>query len=134
VHVAAVRDRLSELGEKVVVAVIAFTTPATLAAYVDRNHVPFTVLVDQERDAYRAFGLERATLRRIYAPKVIWRYVQIHRAGGPPRQKPTEDTQQLGGNFIIDPDGTLVYGYWSEGPEDRPTVDDLVEVVRGITN
>jgi len=44
-------------------------------------------------------------------------------------RRPTEDTLQLGGDFIVGPDGTLIYGFWGEGPDDRPSVDDLIDAL-----
>ena len=34
-----------------------------------------------------------------------------------------------GGDFIVDPDGTLLYGFWGDGPDDRPHVDDLLRAL-----
>ena len=39
------------------------------------------------------------------------------------------DTLQLGGDFVIAPDGTLSWGFWGAGPDDRPELDDLVAAV-----
>ena len=41
----------------------------------------------------------------------------------------TEDTRQLGGDFVIAPDGRLSWGYWSEGPADRPFVHEVLDAV-----
>lgn len=61
---------------------------------------------------------------------MVARYVEIFRSNGPSRLKrATEDTLQLGGDFIINPDGTLAYGYWSEGPDDRPSIDELLDAL-----
>ena len=31
---------------------------------------------------------------------------------------------------VIGPDGTLAYGYWSNGPDDRPPVEELIAATR----
>jgi hypothetical protein len=36
----------------------------------------------------------------------------------------------LGGDFVIAPNGNLSWGHWSDGPADRPPVDDVVAAVR----
>jgi len=45
-------------------------------------------------------------------------------------RRPTEDTLQLGGDFVVGRDGRLVYVYRSKGPADRPPVDDLIAAAR----
>jgi hypothetical protein len=122
--VAAVRDRLDELGEDTSVVVVMFSDPAELAAYSDLGLVALT---DPDRRAYRAFGLGRGSVGRVWGWKAARRYGEIVRADGlAGLRRPTEDTLQLGGDFVIDADGSLVYGFWSEGPDDRPTVDRLI--------
>lgn len=124
------RDRLDELGEATEVVLITFTDLATLAAYRDRNALPFTVVSDADRAAYRAFGLGRGSVARVWGWRAVLRYVQLLRDSGlRALRRPTEDTLQLGGDFVVDPDGTLVYGFWGDGPDDRPSVDDLIAAV-----
>jgi len=126
-----VRDRIHELGSKAEVVVVTFTEPGNIEHYVRTNDLPFTVVVDQTLSAYRSFGLGRGSVARVYGWKTLRRYVQILRSTGPGAlRRTTEDTLQLGGNFIIGPDGTLVYGHWGEGPADRPTVDELIRALR----
>jgi len=40
------------------------------------------------------------------------------------------DSAQLGGDFIIDPAGTLLLAYRSHDPTDRPSVEHLLTVLR----
>lgn len=136
------RDRLSELGQDTEVALITFTTKENLGWYQEANEVPFPILVDPDRSGYRAFGLGRGSTGRIYGWKATRRYLELFRSAGANRRpdaawlrellRPSEDTLQLGGDFVVDTDGNLAYGFWGEGPDDRPTVDELIEAVRGI--
>jgi hypothetical protein len=50
------------------------------------------------------------------------------RAGRRPRLPPA-DTLQLGGDFVVNPEGRVACAYRSAGPDDRPSVDDLVTAV-----
>ena len=107
---------------------VSFTSPDALADYEHRTSYQFPVMTDPERAAYRAFGLGRATTQRVWAWPVWKRYAQILRGTGLGALRPAiEDTHQLGGNFIIDADGILSYAYWSQGPEDRPPVQALLD-------
>ena len=127
----AVRDRLGELGDGTTVVVATFTDLGDLARYVADHDLPFPVVTDPDRAAYRAFGLGRGSIARVWGWRALRRYVEIFRNDGlAGLRRPTEDTLQLGGDFVIDPAGTLAYGYWGEGPDDRPSVDALLAAAR----
>lgn len=123
-------DRLDELGEKTDVVVVTFTEPERLGGYLATNDLPFPVLIDKDRAAYSSYGLARASLARVWGLRAARRYIQLFRQGGwRDLRRPVEDTRQLGGDFVVDPDGVLVYGFWGEGPDDRPSVDELIAAV-----
>lgn len=129
-HVVAVRDQLAAFGPDTDVAVITFTDRDDLAPYLQRQGLTFPVLSDPDRTTYQAFGIGRGTVRRVWGWRMARRYLEIFRAQGFQRlERATEDTLQLGGNFIINPAGTLIYGYWGEGPDDRPAIQSLVEAI-----
>lgn len=123
------RDRLEEFGDTDVI-LVTFTDPTNLAAYRQRHDLELPVVIDRDLSAYRALGLGRGSLRRIWGLRAARRYAGILRDQGfGALRRPTEDTRQLGGDFVIGPDGRLVYGFWGGGPDDRPDVDDLVAAV-----
>lgn len=112
---------------------MTFTDQRKLARYRSDNDLPFPVLVDPDRQAYRAFGLGRGSVARIYGWKAAKRYVEIYRTEGLANlRRPEEDSLQLGGDFVIAPDGTLAYGFWGQGPDDRPAVDELIKAVSNL--
>jgi peroxiredoxin len=123
-----VRDRLEEFGDAEVV-LITFTRTRNLAGYRSRFVAPLTVVADEDRHVYRDFGLGRGPWRRVWGPATVRRYIELVRAGGR-MQRPQEDTLQLGGDFVVGRDGRLVYVFRSKGPDDRPSVDELVAAVR----
>ncbi len=122
------RDRLEEFGDAVVV-LLTFTRQRNLRGYRGRLGLPYVVLADESRDAYRAYGLSRGPWWRVWGPTTIRAYGRLLRGGGRLR-RPTEDTLQLGGDFVVGRDGRLVYVYRSKGPADRPPVDDLIAAAR----
>lgn len=120
-------DRLDELAENTIVVLATFTSAENLVSYVAKTDLDIPVLMDAHRDAYRAFGLGRGSVARVWGPKMVRRYLEIFASDGFTKpERATEDTLQLGGDFVIDSDGNLAYGFWSEGPDDRPTVDALI--------
>ncbi len=130
----AVRDRLAEFtdtdGSSAVIALVTFSDPTFIDGYGDEHGLSFPVLIDQERTTYRRYGLGRGTVARVWGWRAAKRYVElIRRDGLRALRRPTEDTLQLGGDFVIGVDGSLVYGFWGEGPDDRPEVGDLVDAV-----
>lgn len=121
------RDRLGELGQAVVV-VVTFADLDRLSAYRHHLELPFAVLADPQRAVYQAFGLGRGRWWHVYGWRTLRRYFGLLAHGGV-MERPTEDTLQLGGDFVVDRDGRLAYGYWGDGPADRPSVTDLVGAV-----
>lgn len=111
-------------------ALITFTTSEDLAAYNHRRNLKFPTLTDPSRSVYATYGLGHASLQRVWGLRSLRRYGEIiGRRGFADLRKPTENTRQLGGDFVIDPDGILRFGFWAKGPDDRPKVDSLLEAV-----
>lgn len=124
------RDRLNEFGADTELVLVTFTNPKALVSYRAKHKIPFPILVDPDRSVYRAYGLGRATTRRVWSLGVLRTYTQLlWRDGFGALERPTDDTRQLGGDMVIAPDGTLAWGFWSEGPADRPTVNSLIDAV-----
>lgn len=122
------RERLSEFGDAEVV-VIAFAAAEHVAAYQRERLAPLPVLIDETRSAYRSYGLGRGSAWKVWGPKIWWAYARLIRRGRRLRRA-TEDTLQLGGDFVVGRDGTLVYVLRSADPDDRPSVDDLLAAIR----
>ncbi len=129
---AAVRDQFAG-NENTDVVIVTFTDPDTLSLYDKSSQYGLPIVIDPDRSAYRAFGLESGSFRDIWGLATIERYVEIFRTDGFKNLKrPVEDTRQLGGDFVIDPSGKVVYGHWSKGPADRPDVADLVAAIDAV--
>ena len=123
------RDHLDELGE-IRPVVVSFNDDASrLAAYREHLGVSFPFVSDPDRELYRALGAGRGTIRDVWSLGTLRMYARLLQQGMRVR-RPIEDTRQLGGDFVIAPDGTLVFGHWSQGPDDRPDVDRLVAATR----
>lgn len=127
---AAVRDHLEAFGPDTDIALITFSHPTNSEAYQQRHSLPFPVLSDPDLVAYHAFDIGRGSVRRVWGSPMLRRYLQIYRAHGfQLPERATEDTLQLGGNFIVNPAGILIYAYWGEGPDDRPEVQSLIDAI-----
>ena len=124
------RDRLDEFGADTEIVIVTFTKPEQLNGYLAMNVLPLTILLDPSQVSYDAFGLGRGSLLRVWSARVAWRYVLLSCQGTWRNiRRPIEDTRQLGGDFIVDPEGVLIYGFWSKGPDHRPSVDELIAAI-----
>ncbi len=121
-------DRLSEFGDAGVV-LITFTGPRNLRGFRHRLGLAYPVLADETRGVYRAYGLGRGAWWQIWSLRTLRTYGRLMRAGAR-LSRPTGDIHQLGGDFVVDSDGVLVYTYRSKRPDDRPSVEELVDAVR----
>jgi AhpC/TSA antioxidant enzyme len=123
-----VSDRLDDFGDAAVV-LVTFTRPRNLRGFRRQLGLRYPVLADETRDAYRAYDLGRAPWWRVWSPSTLVAYGRLLRRGRR-LQWPTQDTRQLGGDFVVGPDGRLSYAHRQTRPDDRPTVDALLTAVR----
>ena len=113
------------------VLAVSFSPPPKVAAYVARHPLPFPVVSDPGRRAYRAFALVRTRWLRFFSPGVLRRYFRLVLRGWLPwRADKGEDLLQLGGDFVVDAQRRVVFAHRSAEPTDRPPVRQLVEAVR----
>ncbi|MBI5823410.1 MAG: redoxin domain-containing protein [Chloroflexi bacterium] len=123
------QDEFAKLNTRVFI--ISFGTLPALQQWMDEVCGTFTVLLDRDRTVYKAYGLERSKLRS-KSPRTIWLYFTRWLQGQKFHDSHGDDTSQLGGDFIVDKNGVLRLVHPSHDPSDRPSVDELVKVIKGI--
>jgi peroxiredoxin len=127
--VQGVYDEIRQLGGEVLA--VSFTPPERVAAFVQRHPLPFPAVADPERRAYRAFGLERTSWRRLLSPLSLAGYLWLTLRGWLPwKAQQGADVLQLGGDFVLDGRRRLVYAYRSVRPTDRPAARELLAAIR----
>jgi peroxiredoxin len=126
-HLVALRDH-AECFRDATIAVVTFSDVDRLADYRSALALPFAVLSDREREIYRRYGLERGSWWRIYGVRTLREYVRLLRAGRR-LTRPTEDTLQLGGDFVIDSGGVIVFAARPASPAARPSIETLIGAV-----
>ncbi len=130
-HLLEVEDRVSTLGKGGTrILVISFDTLEQVREYRSRLNLSFPIAADIARTAYDAYGLGKASFLRTWHPKTLWRYVTLWRKGRK-IQRPGKgsDLSQLGADFVVDAHGTISYAHYSERPDDRP---DIMEIVNAV--
>jgi peroxiredoxin len=124
-------QELDRLGA--VVLGVSFEGPSVIARFAERESLPYPILSDPERRAYRAFGLERGRTGQVWSLHALRTYARGLLNGRLPRL-PRADIAQLGGDFVLDSQGKVVYEYRSEESADRPAIDTLLDAVRAVAN
>lgn len=126
-------EEIRRLGAEVLVVTQA--RPELLAAFLRDQPQPFLVVADPTRTVYRAYGLERTTWKTVLRLRVVLRYLRlIFRGWAPRRAYQGEDVLQLGGDFVLDREGRLVYSFRSADPTDRPPFAELLQAVRSVSS
>ena len=114
------REKLESAGATAVFVV--HDDPDSVRAGLLRDlDVPFAVLVDLDREAYRAWGLRRSSVAGVWLDPRVWvRYARLM-IGGERIRSLGRDTLQLGGDFVIAADGRVAYAR-PQQRDDRPPV------------
>src|SRR5436190_10740049 len=121
-EVQSIADFLRE--RRVKVLVVAFTAPAQIAAFLAKHPLPFPIVSDPGREAYRAFGLKRTNVFAFFKPRVLRKFLRQILHGGRVQRPVDKDVLQLGGDFLFDADGELAWSWRSQDATDRPTPAD----------
>lgn len=128
VQVASHTEELEALNTNVVT--ISFGIEYWANMWLQETQSPFPFLLDPERDAYHAFGLQSSILRS-WMLKNLWYYAKATLQG---REKfgKRGDPHQLGGDFIVDSQGTVRLAHPSKEPTDRPSVEELMQILNQL--
>ena len=113
------------------VVVVSFGNKFWVNVWLEQTQAPFPLLLDLERQAYRAYGLEESK-RRAWSLQNVLYYAKARLQGRAIPQATGEDTGQLGGDFIIDRRGILRFVYPSRDPTDRPTLEEIFQTLRQL--
>jgi peroxiredoxin len=124
------QDRFEDTGAEVVLVGQGDATAE--AAFREARGVPFPILLDADRHAYRAYGLSRGTSMQLFGPKVALPFLRanVHHEtrqhglkGGSFRQMP--------GTFVVDGTGVVLLAHRNRTVADNPTTAALLDVLRG---
>ena len=112
------------------VVTVSFGTSYWAQVWLQETKAPFPFLIDAERAAYHAYGLESSVLSS-WSPANLWYYTKAVLQKRETFGK-RGDPHQLGGDFIIDAHGIVRLAHPSREPTDRPTVDKILTVLQKI--
>lgn len=92
--------------------------------------IGFPLLVDEERRAYRAAGLRKASLLHVLRPENA-RARGRAKGAGHRQHRLGKDPFQLGGSFVFAPGNVDLYAHLSETFGDNAPVEDLLAAAAG---
>ena len=122
------QDQLEALGLRIYL--ISFGQEWQAKRWLEETQAPFPLLLDPDRSVYRAYGLERSAAKS-WNPKMLLHYLGLILKGR--KLRPIQgDSNQLGGDFIVDREGTIRLACPSEDPADRPSVEMLLQTLRSL--
>jgi len=110
------------------VLIISFGTLPAAQIWLKETCATFDFLLDPDRKIYQAYGLERSIFRS-WNLRTIWTYIKLLSSGKKWRGI-QGDSSQLGGDFLIDRDGIIRLAFRSHDPTDRPSVNNLLALIR----
>lgn len=113
------------------IAVVTQGVPEETKLFADKHAPGLRALSDPERKAYRAYGLERATIFQTFLNWKVLRAVSNARKKGYQVETPPEgqDAMQMSGTFIISPQGRVLLPFYYDHIADHPALDLLLEGV-----
>jgi hypothetical protein len=107
--------------------VVTFEAGPAALAYVRETQLAWPLLVDANRELYKAYGMFHGRWWNLYGPASTWTYLKLMLRGRRPRL-PAADPTQLGGDVLIDPGGIVRLHYVGNGPADRPSVQSILDI------
>lgn len=116
-------------------ALVTQGTPQAAKAFCSKYAPGVLCLADPDRNAYRAFGLERANLWQVFlSPKVWISNIKLLQEKGwrtewPPKG---QDAMQSAGIFIIGKDGRIRLPYYYDNISDHPPLDLISHGILGV--
>ena len=125
------KKEIADLGAKVLL--VAYDEPSLLDAKLLFNlDKPFPILLDREKETYKAWGMGRTTIfSSMLSPKLTFRYIKLLLKG----EKFlgfAPDMYQLGGDFIIDKDTNITFAYRMKVNDDRASVEKLISELEKV--
>jgi hypothetical protein len=109
---------------------ITFGPAARVGAWLEETQSPFQLLLDKERVAYEAYGVQRSLAASMSIAAVLKTRQLVKQ--GMPAHGVQGDPAQLGGNFIVDAAGAVRFAHRSKDPTDYPPVKVLITMLETL--
>lgn len=112
------------------VVLIAFGCRDGAVQWLQETKCPYDMLLDPSRQLYHAFGLG-VSIQKVWNIDVITYYAeQIVSNRLLPKKTHPDDVHQLGGDFGLNQQGTIIFFHPSASPTDRPGVAEILKAMK----
>ncbi len=98
------------------------------AGFRDEARIPFPLLVDDDKQSYRALDLKRGSPMQLLGPDVIARGVKS-RLRGHRTARPRQDPLQLGGALVVAPGGEATFEHRNRTSADHAPIEAMLESI-----
>ena len=110
------------------VAAIGMGRPDMAAHFKDEFEIPFTLLVDHDKQTYKTVEIKQGTHWQVAGPQVWARYAK-GLLTGKGVALPKQDPLQLGGVAVVDTDGEVLFLHRSGDSADNAPVEKLLDAL-----
>ena len=127
------RDAFADIEQSGIrLVVIGNGQPGHAKAFREAERIPFELWVDPEMRAYQAAGLRRGLSKAVSRRTLghVWR--AIRRGFRPTRVQ--GDPWQLGGVFLVTPEGETVYEQSSQEAGDHAVLPEVMEAIHRVSS
>ena len=121
-------DEIEQLNADIVA--VSFGTPYWANAWLEETQAPFPIWLDPQKESYQLYGMTASKLQA-WGARNLWFYAKAFLRGEKGKGNRGE-TDQMGGNFIIDKNGVVRFAYPSKNPTDRPEISKLLQVLKSL--
>ncbi|CAK6983798.1 selenoprotein L [Scomber scombrus] len=97
--------------------------------WLEQTGCTFDLLLDPQRKVYRSFGLG-SSYSKVMRFNILLQYSEYGAADRDFPDIPShllEDIYQMGGNFLLDEGGKVLFSHPCKNPLDRPALSDILQ-------
>jgi peroxiredoxin len=121
------REEIAASGAEVIL--VAYHDPELLMAKMMHDvNVPYLLLLDLARDAYRRWGLRPFTFKSFLVPSLYWAVLKMALKREPSLGS-APNANQLGGDFVVDRSGNIAFARRMRSIHDRASIPQLLSAV-----
>ncbi|XP_063764728.1 prostamide/prostaglandin F synthase-like isoform X2 [Eleginops maclovinus] len=131
-HLQHLQDHQSTLdAHSVKVVVVSFGCEGGASHWLQETGCQYDLLLDPERKLYAAFGLGASVWKVLNFSNMLLYAEYVVNSLPFPRGLPNiqEDMFQLGGDFVVDEHGGVLFSHCCQSPTDRPPLQDIISAL-----